>query len=140
MRYCLPLAGGLRCRFSEDRHHPRRSGKPAYYSGRDKKKVERSIVLHSYPLWRPVHIAYTDIVSSAFSAETDHRGQHGGSAMSSITTELAAALGAVDRPGGFYTSGITELHMPRLGCRQLCRYLTHQNDVDHSNRVYSSVR
>ena len=41
-------------------------------------------------------------------------GKHGGSAMSSITTELAAALGAVDRPGDFYASGMTELHTPRL--------------------------
>ena len=34
--------------------------------------------------------------------------------MSSITTELAAALGAVDRPGDFYASGMTELHTPTL--------------------------
>ena len=34
--------------------------------------------------------------------------------MSSITNELAAALAAVDRPGDFYASGMTELHTPRL--------------------------
>ena len=34
--------------------------------------------------------------------------------MSSITTELAAVLGAVDRPGDFYASGMTELHTPTL--------------------------
>jgi hypothetical protein len=34
--------------------------------------------------------------------------------MSSITTGLAAAVGAVDRPGDFYASGITELNTPRF--------------------------
>ena len=34
--------------------------------------------------------------------------------MSSIATELAAALATVDRPGDFYASGMTELHTPRL--------------------------
>jgi hypothetical protein len=52
--------------------------------------------------------------SSAFSPQTDRRARHGGSALSSIPTELAAALAAVDRPGDFYASGMTELHTPRL--------------------------
>ena len=34
--------------------------------------------------------------------------------MSSVTTELAEVLNAVQRPGDFYASGVTELSAPRL--------------------------